>query len=694
MIIRDNVYGDIEIPVKFVKLIDTYEFQRLRRIKQLATADQVFPGATHSRFSHSIGTYYVMKKILVRFEEILKSIGQEECVKAEEKDIILAAALLHDIGHGPFSHAFEKAKISSETNTHEMWTIKIITDPSTEICRELETWGAGTAQKVADYITYRREVKDSDQSSEDVKLTENPDFKFIFTSLVSSQLDADRMDYLLRDSMHCGVTFGKFDLDNLIAGMEIGINGEENFRVCINKNYLANVEEYFCARYQMYKNIYFHPYKVMSETLLEKILNKACQYYLEGKLPTKYIPTLVREIFDHADISLQDYLRLDDTVVVGAIHMWAQIGDLNDDEKENDELSDIYDLIKLCEHFLYRNGYKQILLNKLDTFLSEVEELLRDEQPDNYQFIKDLLFIKCSNAAKIYDKSDSKPVYILSYNGTVQNLSEISGLVGAERNEATIYYNREFCQKYLSAAGVEKVEQIINRYDSRKTVEIEKKYIVESIERVYADIKEVLKSRGYEIIGEEQSNQIDHYYDDNTENFYQAERTLRIREKNGRYWMTIKAPSITASNGKEGQLERNEREREVASVDIKEYKEAIEEELGSFFSDKGIAFHELRNNINIRNNRKKLVVVKNAGTEGVREEKYEIVFDDVEYINVKTDQSYKEQQVEIELKSDVQTRINMKGLTDALERKITDMQSTAESKYHRAVDNVIHSKAR
>lgn len=97
MIIRDNVYGDIEVPAKFVELINTREFQRLRRIKQLATAEQVFPGATHSRFAHSIGVFHVMSKIVKHFEKILKSIGQERYVNEEEINIILAAALLHDI---------------------------------------------------------------------------------------------------------------------------------------------------------------------------------------------------------------------------------------------------------------------------------------------------------------------------------------------------------------------------------------------------------------------------------------------------------------------------------------------------------------------------------------------------------------------------------------------------------------------
>ena len=273
MVIRDNVYGDIEIPSKFARLLNTCEFQRLRRIKQLATADHVFPGATHSRFSHSIGTYYIMTKILMHFEKILKAVGEEQYIKEEEKDAILAAALLHDIGHGPFSHEFEMSKISSNHFTHEEWTIKIIENEQTEVNKELKKWGEEMPQKVIEYINYRSEVKKGEEESLSyIKDGNRPDFKFIFMSLVSSQLDADRMDYLLRDSFNCGVPHGKFDSSNLIEGMSIAIAGDGKFRVCIKKNYLAIVEEYFYARYQMYRNIYYHPEKVLSEKILEKIL--------------------------------------------------------------------------------------------------------------------------------------------------------------------------------------------------------------------------------------------------------------------------------------------------------------------------------------------------------------------------------------------------------------------------------------
>lgn len=671
MIIRDNVHGDIEVSAKFAELINTKEFQRLRRIKQLATAEQVFPGATHSRFAHSIGVFFVMTKIINHFEKILMSIGQEQFVDESEKDIILAAALLHDIGHGPFSHAFEKAVISPKTNSHEEWTEKIIVDSETEVNGALKKWGNDVPQRVVEYINYRQQEKNSTDGMDYVKDGILPDFKFIFTSLVSSQLDADRMDYLLRDSFNCGVDFGKFDLENLIEGMSIGIDKDGKFRVCVKKSYLANVEEYFFARYQMYRNIYLHPYKVLSETLLEKILHKACDYYLNAKLKANDIPDLILAIFEQADISLQDYLQLDDTVVMGAIHIWSHLK-----EKE------VYDLKQLCECFLYRNGYKQILLQDVDDFLQAVSRQFQKDNVENEEWKKELIFIKCINNAKMYDRTGKKPVYILTHEGNVKKLEEMSGLVGEERTEQTIYYNQEFCKYYLTEP--EKVEKLLEDYDICRAVEIEKKYLLN--EDIYQKVIEVLIKRNYEVNENQSKEQIDHYFDTDDKLLYREKYTLRFREKDGKYLITFKSPSNSESNGEGGQLERNETEREVSSLKLNEQIDTVEAYFGSFLTEQNIRIDDLKHRINIVNNRRKIVATKKFNNEYISEEKYEIVFDDVKYVNVENNNEYHEQQMEIELKSRAETRVNMKSLTDALEREIEGMKSISDSKYHRAVD--------
>lgn len=126
--LRDTIHGDIQFNEKFFSLISTAEFQRLARIKQLSSEYLLFPTATHTRFSHSIGTYYVMKKLTDRLEGVLESHGI--AVTQTQKELALCSGLLHDIGHGPFSHTFEAIM---DDQAHEEWTVKILASPETEI---------------------------------------------------------------------------------------------------------------------------------------------------------------------------------------------------------------------------------------------------------------------------------------------------------------------------------------------------------------------------------------------------------------------------------------------------------------------------------------------------------------------------------------------------------------------------------
>ena len=323
IIIRDNIYGNICIPYKIRLLVDCKEFQRLRRITQLATAGQVFPGAVQNRFSHSLGVYHLMDKIVCHFEKKLRSIGYEDSIKEKDKDAILVAALLHDVGHGPFSHAFEDAGINRDTFSHEYWTERIITSQETDINQTLQAvWGQDFPELVMSYIDCRNEVKGG-KFEQNRYSKDGLNLKFIFASLVSSQLDADRMDYLLRDSRACGVTYGQFDLDRLIEGMSIAINSDGELKVGIEEEYISNVEEYFYARYLMYNNIYYHPFKVLTEKLLQDILREACDAYIKGALKSNELPPILAEIFNHATMSLEDFCGLDDHVIMGAMQVWG-----------------------------------------------------------------------------------------------------------------------------------------------------------------------------------------------------------------------------------------------------------------------------------------------------------------------------------------------------------------------------------
>jgi HD superfamily phosphohydrolase len=194
-LIRDPVHDIISFENNpwdrlLLDLINTREFQRLRRIKQLGMTEMVFPGANHSRFAHSIGVMHNARRFLTQIEQLTGKTSDDEIRTA-----VLTAALLHDLGHGPFSHTFEK--ITSES--HENRTIEIIVDDSTQVNAVLKKHDKKLPKILRQFFE-----EDPDANSKD-GLPEH------FVQIVSSQLDADRFDYLLRDAHASGADYGRFD---------------------------------------------------------------------------------------------------------------------------------------------------------------------------------------------------------------------------------------------------------------------------------------------------------------------------------------------------------------------------------------------------------------------------------------------------------------------------------------------------
>lgn len=342
-IIRDAVHGDIFVEDKFLKIIDTPEFQRLRRIKQLSVANIIFPSAEHTRFSHSIGCFYVMKQIIAHFEAIFKKMGID--IPEQSKNIALLAALLHDIGHGPFSHAFEDIHPrGAERVSHEEWTSRIITCSSGTIYNQIEnTFGKGTAKQVSELIEKQRKVK----SSEENYVINNIDLFSVLSSLISSQLDADRLDYLVRDAYSCGVSFGKIDIQRIISALSLTVY-DNQYYVCVPEKYLDDIEAYLMARYHMQSVVYYHDMKVQMEEIIHKIFSRAQKLYEEKRL--LFCPPALDTLFSSERLQVKDYIRVDDSTFWCAFQSWS--------DSDDAELSDY------CSTILYRN--KLFKLNALD----------------------------------------------------------------------------------------------------------------------------------------------------------------------------------------------------------------------------------------------------------------------------------------------------------------------------------------
>lgn len=339
-VFKDPVHNYIYVKDETIwDLINSAEFQRLRRIRQLGTSYLTFHGAEHSRFSHSLGVYEITRRIISQFERS----GYEDW-PGEERLVSLCAALLHDVGHGPFSHSVEKAF----GNHHELWSCRIILG-DTEVNRILRKADPVLPEKVAAVIskTYNRKI---------------------VISLISSQMDADRMDYLLRDAYFTGVNYGTFDLERILRMLR-----PHKGHIVVKESGMHAVEDYLMSRYQMYWQVYFHPVTRSGEILLYKIFARASALY-EGGHSFSYMNDAFRKLLEDR-LTVADYLLLDESLMQMVLMEWT--GD------RDPVLAD------LCSRFLHRRLFKYVPLERTDAELIErVKQVMEQEGFDPLYYME------------------------------------------------------------------------------------------------------------------------------------------------------------------------------------------------------------------------------------------------------------------------------------------------------------------
>ena len=396
-VFKDPVHNYIHVQDEVIwSLINTSEFQRLRRIRQLGTSYLTFHGAEHSRFSHSLGVYEITRRIISQFER-----GGYEDWPGEEKLVALCAALLHDLGHGPFSHSIEQAFEMD----HEDWTCKILLG-DTEVAAVLRRISLDFPEKVASVIR-----KDYD----------NP----IVVNLVSSPLDADRMDYLLRDAYFTGVNYGTIDMDRILRMLR-PFQG----RVVVKESGMHAVEDYLMSRYQMYWQVYFHPVTRSSEIILRQILRRAKELYRDH-YHFGFLPYPLPALFD-GDITVRDYLQLDEALMQTTFMQWTREGD--------ERLSD------LCARFLNRKLYKYVEVETIDQeMLGQIRTAFEQVglHPDydlEIDFPTDLPY----DVFRPDEGIGEKQILLLDRQERLREISEVSDIVrsisGLQRGKYHLYY--------------------------------------------------------------------------------------------------------------------------------------------------------------------------------------------------------------------------------------------------------------
>ena len=338
----DNAEGDL-----MSRFIDAPEFQRLRRIKQLGLGLFTYQGAEHSRFTHSLGAFHLMSRVL-------DHLGERYQIAPHDRIASRAAALLHDVGHGSFSHVMEKVLGFH----HESWTVQIVLSADTTIGQLLRGYEPRLPERIAAII--------------------EGDFRpAALAQLVSSQLDVDRMDYLLRDSLMTGAKYGIYDLEWIINALAID---ESNDRIYVTARGLYAVEEYLQARYYMFRQVYFHRTLRSAEAVLRSVLKRALDLTAEGAAVWHAPGTAFEKVLRRQQLSVTEHLEIDDSDVIFHVKRWQNSADTV--------------LADLSRRFVDRKLFKAIDLDMplkdRSDFIEHARDCVRRAGFDpNYYFVED-----------------------------------------------------------------------------------------------------------------------------------------------------------------------------------------------------------------------------------------------------------------------------------------------------------------
>jgi uncharacterized protein len=312
--ILDPIHSLIEFETEFDevcwRIIETPQFQRLRRVKQLGFSEFVYPGATHSRFTHSIGVFHTARQ-LARIIRVI----QGEKFDPHRAQTALAAALVHDLGHGPFSHAFEDVLRKLEMGKHEARSVKLI--ERSEVTKILDSYKPRFSSGVAEIINN--------------KVPED-----IYAAIVSSQFDADRLDYVRRDRFMTGTQSSAIDFDWLRANLEIHRvrfgQDEKALReidtLVVGQKALLAAEAYVLGLFHLYQSVYFHKATRSAEKIFSALLARIFELALNSKVANTGLSEkhpLVQ--FAHTPDDLDAFSNLDDHVILGAIPLLCQAPD-------------------------------------------------------------------------------------------------------------------------------------------------------------------------------------------------------------------------------------------------------------------------------------------------------------------------------------------------------------------------------
>jgi HD superfamily phosphohydrolase len=391
-IINDPIYGFVTIPNELIyDLLNHPYFQRLRRIKQLGLTNLVYPGALHTRFHHAIGAMHLMQEAVLTLRQ------KDIAITEEEEQAVLIAILLHDIGHGPFSHALEHSIVKGVNH---------------------ETLSSLFMDKLNEEFKGKLSLA--------IKIFNDKYKKDFLHQLVSSQLDMDRLDYLKRDSFFTGVSEGVISSDRIIKMLNVVKN-----ELVVENKAIYSIEKFLIARRLMYWQVYLHKTVLSAETLLVNILKRAKELSAKGKelFGTPALLLFLKNNFTEKDfkkdaVLLDKFSKLDDNDIMASIKVWVD----NDDKI----------LSKLCANLLDRKLYKiEIQNNAIDNaFKNKLIKKVCDQYKITPKEAGYFVFTDTVNNSA-YNATNFK-INILMSNGKLVDVAEASDQLNLQSLSKTV----------------------------------------------------------------------------------------------------------------------------------------------------------------------------------------------------------------------------------------------------------------
>ena len=393
-VLKDPVHSYIHIHYEVIwNCLDSKEFQRLRRIRQLGGDFQVYPTAEHSRFSHSLGVYEIVRRMVTEVKSLCVELTEYE------KVCVMLAGLLHDVGHGPFSHAFEHVT----NHSHEEYTAKIILG-NTELNAILRAVSEKLPQDIVSIIQH----------------THKND---MLNQIVSGQLDADRMDYLLRDSYFTATSYGQFDLERILRTMRVRKTAEGRKVIVVKYTGIHSVEDYIMARYQMYWQVYYHPVARSYEAVFIQLFNRLKDIFKGDKDYFEDMKVLI-PFLEKSEVSVDEYFKLDENSL---LYCCALIQD-----KEDKIAAD------LAKRLQNRKLFEYVDYNEEN--LAQIKNMLKGSSLD------ERYYLRIENIeASVYSPYKGRKILIEKLNGDIVALEKASTIVesitrGQTKKEGTIFF--------------------------------------------------------------------------------------------------------------------------------------------------------------------------------------------------------------------------------------------------------------